>query len=131
MRNYVIQRILATLPVMGVVVLFVFLLLRVAPGDPAALIAGDYAAPEDIVKIRVALGLDKPVHVQLGLWLAALARADLGTSIYSRLPVTHLMAQRLEPTLALTLTTLVFAVSLAVPLGVWPPGRPGPGWIGR
>ena len=118
MRNYVIQRILATIPVMGVVVLFVFLLLRFAPGDPAALIAGDYASPEDIAKIRVALGLDKPVHVQLGLWLAALARADLGTSIYSKLPVTHLMAQRLEPTLALTLTTLVFAVSLAVPLGV-------------
>jgi ABC-type microcin C transport system permease subunit YejB len=96
MRNYVLQRILATVPVMGVVVLFVFLLLRVAPGDPAALIAGDYATPEDIAKIRVALGLDKPMHVQLGIWLAALARADLGTSIYSKLPVTHLMAQRLE-----------------------------------
>src|SRR5262245_38344647 len=94
MRHYVLQRILATLPVMGVVVLFVFLLLRLMPGDPAALIAGDYATPEDIAKIRVALGLDKPVYVQLGLWLVALARGDLGTSIYSKLPVTHLMAQR-------------------------------------
>src|SRR5262245_49579565 len=103
---------------MGVVVLFVFLLLRLAPGDPAALIAGDYATPEDIAKIRVALGLDKPVHVQLGLWLAALARADLGMSIYSKLPVTHLMAQRLEPTLALKLTTLVFDVYLEVALGI-------------
>src|SRR2546427_1279347 len=130
MRNYVIQRILATGPVMGVVVLFVFLLLRLAPGDPAALIAGDYATPEDIAKIRVALGLDKPMHVQLGLWLAALARADLGTSIYSKLPVTHLMAQRLEPTLALTLTTLVFAVSLAVPLGVLAAWKAGT-WVDR
>lgn len=115
---------------MGMVVLFVFLLLRLAPGDPAALIAGDYATPEDIAKIRVALGLDKPVHVQLGLWLAALARADLGTSIYSKLPVTHLMAQRLEPTLALTLTTLVFAVSLAVPLGVLAAWKAGT-WVDR
>ena len=130
MRNYVIQRILATIPVMGVVVLFVFLLLRLAPGDPAALIAGDYAAPEDIAKIRVALGLDKPMHVQLGIWLAHLARADLGTSIYSKLPVTHLMAQRLEPTLALTLTTLVFAVSLAVPLGVLAAWKAGT-WVDR
>ena len=115
---------------MGVVVLFVFLLLRLAPGDPAALIAGDYATPEDIAKIRVALGLDKPVHVQLGLWLAALARADLGTSIYSKLPVTRLMAQRLEPTLTLTLTTLVFAVSLAVPLGVLAAWKAGT-WVDR
>ena len=130
MRNYVIQRILATIPVMGVVVLFVFLLLRLAPGDPVALIAGDYAAPEDIAKIRVALGLDKPMHVQLGIWLAHLARADLGTSIYSKLPVTHLMAQRLEPTLALTLTTLVFAVSLAVPLGVLAAWKAGT-WVDR
>jgi peptide/nickel transport system permease protein len=130
LRNYIVQRILATIPVMGMVVLFVFLLLRLAPGDPAALIAGDYATPEDIAKIRVALGLDKPVHVQLGLWLAALARADLGTSIYSKLPVTHLMAQRLEPTLALTLTTLVFAVSLAVPLGVLAAWKAGT-WVDR
>jgi peptide/nickel transport system permease protein len=130
LRNYIVQRILATIPVMGVVVLFVFLLLRLAPGDPAALIAGDYATPEDIAKIRVALGLDKPVHVQLGLWLVALARADLGTSIYSKLPVTRLMAQRLEPTLTLTLTTLVFAVSLAVPLGVLAAWKAGT-WVDR
>jgi peptide/nickel transport system permease protein len=78
----------------------------------------------------VALGLDKPVHVQLGLWLAALARADLGTSIYSKLPVTRLMAQRLEPTLTLTLTTLVFAVSLAVPLGVLAAWKAGT-WVDR
>jgi peptide/nickel transport system permease protein len=130
LRNYIVQRILATIPVMGVVVLFVFLLLRLAPGDPAALIAGDYATPEDIAKIRVGLGLDKPVYVQLGLWLAALARGDLGMSIYSKLPVTHLMAQRLEPTLALTLTTLLFAVSLAVPLGVLAAWKAGT-WVDR
>jgi peptide/nickel transport system permease protein len=130
MRTFLIQRILATIPVMGVVVLFVFLLLRFAPGDPAVMIAGDYATPADVAKIRAALGLDQPVHMQLGIWLAALARADLGTSIYSKLPVTHLMAQRLEPTLALTLTTLLFSVLIAVPLGVLAAWRAGT-WVDR
>jgi peptide/nickel transport system permease protein len=129
-RTYILQRILATIPVMGVVVLFVFLLLRFAPGDPAALIAGDYASPEDVAKIRVALGLDKPVPVQLGLWLAALARGDLGTSIYSKLPVTHLMAQRVLPTLSLAVTTMLFAVTLAVPLGALAAWRAGT-WVDR
>jgi peptide/nickel transport system permease protein len=116
--------------VIGVVVLFVFLLLRFSPGDPAALIAGDYATPEDIAKIRVALGLDKPVYEQLGIWLAALARADLGTSIYSKLPVTHLMAQRVLPTLSLAVSTVLFAVSLAVPLGTLAAWKAGT-WIDR
>jgi peptide/nickel transport system permease protein len=130
MRTYILQRILATFPVIGVVVLFVFLLLRFSPGDPAALIAGDYATPEDIAKIRVALGLDKPVYEQLGIWLAALARADLGTSIYSKLPVTHLMAQRVLPTLSLAVSTVLFAVSLAVPLGTLAAWKAGT-WIDR
>ncbi len=130
MRTYVLQRILATIPVIGVVVLFVFLLLRLTPGDPAALIAGDYATVEDIAKIRASLGLDKPLYEQLGLWLGALARADLGTSIYSKLPVTHLMAQRILPTLSLALTTLVFAVLVAVPLGVLAAWKAGT-WIDR
>jgi peptide/nickel transport system permease protein len=130
MRTYVIQRILSTIPVMGVVVLFVFFLLRFSPGDPAALIAGDYASPEDIAKIRVALGLDKPVYEQLAIWLHALARADLGTSIYSKLPVTHLMAQRVVPTLSLAISTLLFAVLLAVPLGTLAAWKAG-SWIDR
>jgi peptide/nickel transport system permease protein len=130
MRTYILQRILATVPVMGVVVLFVFLLLRLAPGDPAALIAGDYATPEDIAKIRVALGLDKPLHEQLAIWLGSLARADLGTSIYSKLPVTRLMAQRVVPTVSLAVSTLLFAVIVAVPLGTLAAWKAGT-WIDR
>ncbi len=130
MRNYLIRRILATIPVMVVVTVFVFALLRIAPGDPAALIAGDNATSEDIARIRVALGLDKPILVQLGIWTGSLAAGDLGTSIYSRLPVTHLIGQRIEPTLMLSLTTLLVAVGLAVPLGVLAAWKAGT-WVDR
>lgn len=130
MRTYILQRILATVPVMGVVVLFVFLLLRLAPGDPAALIAGDYATPEDVAKIRVALGLDKPLYEQLAIWVGSLARADLGTSIYSKLPVTRLMAQRVVPTVSLAISTLLFAVIVAVPLGTLAAWKAGT-WVDR
>ena len=103
-------------------------LLRLAPGDPAAIIAGDYATPEAIAKIRTALGLDHPIYVQLGVYVASLARGDLGRSLHSRLPVRTLIAQRLEPTLALAVSTLVFAVGLAIPLGVLAAWRAGT-WI--
>jgi hypothetical protein len=105
MLSYIVRRILATLPVMGVVVLFVFLLVRIAPGDPAAIIAGDYATPETIQKIRVGLGLDKPVHVQFGIYVMNLLQGDLGRSLHSQLPVRRLIEQRLEPTLALAVST--------------------------
>jgi len=101
-----------------VVGVFVFLLLHLTPGDPAAIIAGDYASPSDIVKIRERLGLDRPIHVQFLTWVGHLARGDLGVSIFSNLPVTHLIAQRLEPTLALSVTTIFIAILFAVPLGV-------------
>ena len=103
---------------MLVVGVFVFLLLHLTPGDPAAIIAGDYASPADIVKIRERLGLDRPIHVQFLTWVGHLARGDLGVSIFSNLPVTHLIAQRLEPTLALSVTTIFIAILFAVPLGV-------------
>ena len=81
MLSYVLKRILATLPVMGVVVVFVFLLVRIAPGDPAAIIAGDYATPETIQKMCVGLGLDTPIHVQFGIHVTNLIRGDLGRSL--------------------------------------------------
>ena len=115
---------------MGVVALFVFSLLYLSPGDPAAVIAGDIATEEDIAKIRAKLGLDQPYLVRFGTWVWALAQGDLGTSIFTGLPVTTLIGQRLEPTLALTLCTLVVAVVLAVPLGVIAAARAG-GWIDR
>ena len=118
MQAYLIRRVLAVIPVMAVVAIIVFLLLRLTPGDPAAVIAGDYASPEDIVRIRTALGLDEPLYVQLGIWGWSLLRGDLGVSIFSELPVTRLIGQRLEPTLALSLATMVFAIVLAVPMGV-------------
>lgn len=118
MLVYILKRILATLPVMGIVVIFVFILARVAPGDPAAIIAGDYATPEAIQNIRVGLGLDKPLPVQFGIYVRNLIRGDLGRSLHSRLPVRQLIAQRVEPTATLAACTLTFAISLAIPLGI-------------
>jgi peptide/nickel transport system permease protein len=123
--SYALRRLAATIPVMGVVALFVFSLLYLSPGDPAAVIAGDIATEEDIAKIRAKLGLDEPYFVRFGTWLWALAHGDLGTSIFTGLPVTTLIGQRVEPTLALTLCTLVVAVALAVPLGVIAAARAG------
>lgn len=114
---YILKRILATVPVMGVVALFVFLMLRLSPGDPAAVIAGDYATTEDIIRIRENLGLNDPIVVQFTKWIGQLAQGDLGISIFTNLPVTTLIAQRLEPTIMLTLTTIIFTIVVAVPLG--------------
>src|SRR5207247_2543430 len=103
---------------MGVVAIAVFALLHVTPGDPAVIIAGDYATSEDIAKIRAKLGLDQPFLTQVGIWLGRIVRGDLGTSIYSGLPVATLIGQRAEATIALTLFAMVISVSVAVPLGV-------------
>ena len=130
MFRYILKRLLATIPVMAVVALFVFSLLYISPGDPAAVIAGDIATAEDIARIRAQLGLDQPYLVRFGGWLADLARGDLGTSIFTKLPVATLIGQRIEPTIALTLCTLFVAVGLAVPLGVLAAARAG-GWIDR
>src|SRR3989441_6946240 len=125
MLPLILRRLLATIPVMGVVALFVFALLRLTPGDPAAIIAGDYATPQDIARIRGALGLDRPLLVQIGIWLGQLLRGDLGTSIFSGLPVITLIKQRLEPTVALTILAMLLAVITAVPLGVLAAWRQG------
>jgi peptide/nickel transport system permease protein len=122
---YVIRRILATIPVMAVVALFVFSLLYIAPGDPAAVIAGDQATPADVERIRASLGLDRPFLVQFGDWVWNIVHANLGTSMFTGLPVTKMIAQRLEPTLSLMAVTLVFAIAVAVPLGVVAAWRAG------
>jgi peptide/nickel transport system permease protein len=103
---------------MGFVALFVFSLLYIAPGDPAAVIAGDQASLEDIERIRAGLGLDRPFIVRFFDWLWHILHGDLGTSIFTNLPVTDMIAQRVEPTLSLMLITLVFAIVVAVPMGV-------------
>ncbi|HEY4068772.1 MAG TPA: ABC transporter permease [Burkholderiaceae bacterium] len=128
--GYLLRRLLATLPVMAVVAVVVFLLIHLSPGDPAALIAGDLATVDDIDKLRVALGLDKPLWQQFVLWLARLATGDLGTSIFTQVPVTHLLAQRLEPTLSITVLTMALTLVVAVPLGTLAAYRAG-SWVDR
>jgi peptide/nickel transport system permease protein len=127
---YLVRRLLATIPVMAVVAVFVFGLLHLTPGDPASIIAGDYATAEDIARIHTQLGLDRPLHVQFVAWIGRVLTGDLGTSIFSRLPVARLIRQRLEPTIVLSITTLIIAVALAVPLGVLAAWRAGT-WLDR
>ncbi|MGU3494314.1 ABC transporter permease [Xanthobacteraceae bacterium A53D] len=118
MLGYILRRTLSTIPVMAMVGLFVFSLLFIAPGDPAAVIAGDQASPADIERIRANLGLDRPFLVQFGEWAWRTLHFDLGTSIFTNLPVSAMIAQRIEPTMSLMAITLVFAIVVAVPMGV-------------
>jgi len=118
MMAYIVRRLLATIPVMAIVGVFVFMLLHLTPGDPAAIIAGDNATPANIAAIRNRLGLDRLLHEQFLTWVWATVRGDLGISMFSNLPVTKLVLQRAEPTIALTTTTLIVAVSIAITVGV-------------
>ena len=118
MFAYIIRRLVATIPVMAVVALFVFSLLYLSPGDPAAIIAGDLATDEDIARIREKLGLNEPYFVRFGTWVWAVLHGDLGISIFTNLPVMQLIGQRFEPTVSLTLATLIVAVITAIPMGV-------------
>ena len=130
MLAHIVRRVVATIPVMAIVALFVFSLLYIAPGDPAAVIAGDQASPEDIEKIRKGLGLDRPFIARFGEWTWNILQFDLGTSMFTGLPVTQLIAQRLEPTLSLMVVTLILAVTIAVPMGVIAAWKAGT-WIDR
>lgn len=128
MLSYAIRRLLATIPVMGLVALFVFSLLYIAPGDPAAIIAGDQATPADIERIRLSLGLDRPFIVRFAEWVWQLLHGDMGSSIFAAVPVTKMISQRIEPTLSLMIVTLILSITIAVPLGVvaaWKAGDMG------
>jgi len=118
MLGYIIRRVLAIFPVMLIVAIFVFLLLRLTPGDPAAIIAGDMATPEQLERIREAMGLNQPIHIQFITWMGRLLQGDLGTSLISGTPVLTMVGQRVFPTLNLALLTIVIAVAIAVPMGV-------------
>ena len=130
MLSYLLRRLAATVPAIAVVVVLVFLLLRITPGDPAAILAGDAASPEQIARIRENLGLDEPLWVQFSIWLQQILIGDLGESFFFKIRVIDLIVQRLEPTLSLALLTIVLAVLIAVPLGTLAAWRFG-GWLDR
>jgi peptide/nickel transport system permease protein len=130
MYRFILKRLLSTIPVLLVVAVLVFSLLRLTPGDPAAIMAGDAANAEQIERIRAGLGLDQPIVLQFGIWLGRVVRGDLGESFYFRIGVAELIRQRLEPTLALATLTILIAVVVSVPLGVLAAWRFG-GWFDR
>jgi peptide/nickel transport system permease protein len=118
MLNFLFRRLLSIVPVLLVVAVLVFLMLRLTPGDPAAVLAGDAAGTEQIAQIRATLGLDRSIPEQFAIWFGHMLTGDLGQSYYYKMPVTTLIAQRLEPTLSLAMLTILIAVVVAVPLGV-------------
>jgi peptide/nickel transport system permease protein len=130
MLGYLLRRVLSTVPVMGVVALVVFLLLRLTPGDPAALLAGDNATPERLERIRASLGLSEPLYVQFFTWINKLLHGDLGVSLISNVPVLKMISQRVEPSISIALATIILAVVVAVPLGVIAAWKQGT-WIDR
>ena len=118
MGSFLARRLLATVPVLLVVAVLVFLMLRLTPGDPAAVLAGDAANTEQIAQIRTGLGLDRSIPEQFAIWFGRMLTGDLGQSFYYKTEVTELIGQRLEPTLSLAALTITIAVLVAVPLGV-------------
>jgi peptide/nickel transport system permease protein len=118
MLDFIARRLVAIIPVLTVVAVFIFMMLRLTPGDPAAVIAGDNATSEQIDDIRAKLGLDEPIWNQFAIWIADVLRGNFGESFFFKKTVAELIAQRVEPTLALAICTLILAVSIAVPLGV-------------
>lgn len=130
MLGYLVRRVLAAIPVMGVVALFVFFLLRLTPGDPAAVLAGDNATPAQLERIRASLGLNEPLYVQFFTWVNKLLHGDLGVSLISNVPVLKMIGQRLEPSISIALSTIILSVMIAVPLGVLAAYKHGT-WIDR
>src|ERR1700751_621602 len=130
MLGYMFRRVLAAIPVMGVVALFVFLLLRLTPGDPAAILAGDNATPAQLERIRTSLGLNEPLYIQFFTWINKLLHGDLGVSLISNVPVLKMISQRIEPSIALAIATIILSVIVAVPLGVIAAWKQGT-WIDR
>jgi len=117
-KTYLLRRALAIIPVMLVVATVSFVLIRLAPGDPASVLAGPDASTEDLVQLRTALGMDQPLPVQLVKWYARLAQGDLGQSIFLRRPVVQAVVERLEPTLLLTLWGTILSILIGVPAGI-------------
>jgi peptide/nickel transport system permease protein len=130
MWAFILRRLLATIPVILVVAIFVFLMLRLTPADPAAIIAGDNANAEQVAAIRTQLGLDKPLLTQFFIWSGKLLQGDLGESFFFKKTVASLIGDRVQATLSLAVFTIVLAICVAVPLGVLAAAKQGT-WIDR
>ncbi|HWZ40257.1 MAG TPA: ABC transporter permease [Bradyrhizobium sp.] len=130
MLGYLLRRALAAIPLIGVVALVVFLLLRLTPGDPAAILAGDNASPAQLERIRASLGLNEPLYIQFFTWINKLLHGDLGVSLISNVPVLKMIGQRVEPSISIALATIIVSVVVAVPLGVIAAWKQGT-WIDR
>jgi peptide/nickel transport system permease protein len=130
MIDFIARRLIAIIPVLAVVAIFVFLMLRLTPGDPAAVIAGDNATSDQIADIRTKLGLDEPIYAQFTIWIGNVLKGNFGESFFFKKTVAELIAQRVEPTLALAICTLLIAIVFAIPLGVLAAYRHG-SWVDR
>jgi peptide/nickel transport system permease protein len=130
MGGYLLRRILSTIPVLAIVAVFVFLMLRLTPSDPAAIIAGDYASSEQIEGIRERLGLNEPILKQFFIWIGGVLRGDFGESFFYKKQVAELIGERLEPTLSLSLLTIFLVLLVAVPIGIIAAHNHGT-WIDR
>ncbi|MCK9512665.1 MAG: ABC transporter permease [Pigmentiphaga sp.] len=130
MLTFLLRRTLATVPVLVIVALIVFLMTRLAPGDPAAIMVGDSASLAQIEQVRAQLGLDQPLPLQFVQWSGQVLQGELGKSLFLNQSVASLIGQRIEPTLSLAALTIVLTVLLAVPLGVLAAWRHG-GWLDR
>lgn len=130
MSAYILRRLLAALPVMGIVAVLVFLMLRLTPSDPAAIIAGDYANDQQVAEIRTRLGLDQPILTQFFIWIGNMLQGDFGESFFYKKKVAALILERLEPTVSLSLLAIVLTVVIAVPLGTLAAYKQG-SWVDR
>ena len=128
MRQYILSRVMQLIPVLMLTSIAVFMLIRLIPGDPAHIIAGAEATPEQLEAVRSQLGLDQPLPAQYVIWLGRVLRGDLGKSVISDLPVTTIIAQKLPVTVELTIAALLFSLMLATPLGILSAVRPG-SWV--
>ncbi|WP_019936443.1 ABC transporter permease [Bordetella sp. FB-8] len=125
MLRYILNRLVGLVVVMFIVATIVFVILRITPGDPAAVMLGPQATQQDIAALRDQLGLNQSVLTQYVTWLGHLARGDLGQSIFLNKPVLTVLAERAEPTFWLTLMSLVIATAIALPVGIFSAVRRG------
>lgn len=121
----ILKRLAATIPVLLVVAIVIFSVLRLTPGDPAAIVAGDGATVQQIEQIRHHMGLDQPITVQFYRWITDVLRGDFGTSLISGLPVSDMVLDRMGPTIAITLYTILYTVLISIPIGILAAWRRG------